>query len=91
MRDALYHLERSKPATLQAQIREILMAAIAAGQLLAGEPVPSTRAMARRLGVSRNTVTLAYQELVSESFLLAFIPASNPCPAASSYPVVPLI
>ena len=71
MRDALYHLERSKPATLQAQIREILMAAIGAGQLLPGEPVPSTRAMARRLGVSRNTVTLAYQALVSEGFLAA--------------------
>lgn len=71
MRDALYHLERSKPATLQAQIREILMVAIGAGQLVPGEPVPSTRAMARRLGVSRNTVTLAYQALVSEGFLLA--------------------
>ena len=71
MRDALYHLERSKPATLQAQIREILVTAISAGQLLAGEAVPSTRAMARRLGVSRNTVTLAYQVLVSEGFLLA--------------------
>jgi len=71
MRDALYHLERSKPATLQAQIREILMAAITAGQLVPGEPVPSTRAMARRLGVSRNTVTLAYQALVSEGFLVA--------------------
>lgn len=71
MRDALYHLERSKPATLQAQIREILMAAISAGQLLADEAVPSTRAMARRLGVSRNTVTLAYQALVAEGFLMA--------------------
>jgi GntR family transcriptional regulator/MocR family aminotransferase len=71
MRDALYHLERSKPATLQAQIREILMAAIGAGQLLPAEPVPSTRAMARRLAVSRNTVTLAYQALVSEGFLVA--------------------
>jgi len=69
MRDALYHLERSKPATLQAQTREILIAAIAAGQLKPGEPVPSTRAMARRLGVSRNTVTLAYQALVAEVFL----------------------
>jgi GntR family transcriptional regulator/MocR family aminotransferase len=47
------------------------MAAIGAGQLLPGEPVPSTRAMARRLGVSRNTVTLAYQALVSEGFLAA--------------------
>ena len=47
------------------------MGAIGAGRLKPGEPVPSTRAMAGRLGVSRNTVTLAYQALVSEGFLLA--------------------
>ncbi|HUF57727.1 MAG TPA: PLP-dependent aminotransferase family protein [Thermohalobaculum sp.] len=71
MRDALYHLEHSRPATLQAQIREVLMGAIAAGRLKPGEPVPSTRAMASRLGVSRNTVTLAYHALVAEGFLTA--------------------
>ena len=69
MRDALYHLERSKPASLQAQIREILVEAIRVGQLKPGDPVPSTRAMATRLDVSRNTVTLAYQALVSDGFL----------------------
>ena len=69
MRDALYHLERSKPASLQAQIREILIEAIRMGQLKPGDPVPSTRAMAGRLSVSRNTVTLAYQALVSDGFL----------------------
>ena len=42
MRDALYHLERSKPASLQAQIREILIEAIRVGQLKPGDPVPST-------------------------------------------------
>ncbi|MEM9370620.1 MAG: PLP-dependent aminotransferase family protein [Pseudomonadota bacterium] len=71
MRDALYHLERSRPATLQAQIREVLMQAITAGRLKPGETVPSTRAMARQLRVSRNTVTLAYQALVAEGFLSA--------------------
>ena len=69
MRDALYHLERARPATLQAQIREILIEAIRNGQLKAGDPVPSTRAMAARLQVSRNTVTLAYQTLAAEGFL----------------------
>lgn len=102
MRDALYHLERSRPATLQAQIREILMAAISAGQLEADEPVPSTRAMAQRLGVSRNTVTLAYQALVAEGFLVArersgfyvdpqaadgLAGAPEPAPCASGEPV----
>ncbi|MEM1383461.1 MAG: PLP-dependent aminotransferase family protein [Pseudomonadota bacterium] len=71
MRDALYHLERSRPATLQAQIREVLIEAITEGQLAPGAPVPSTRAMAGRLKVSRNTVTLAYQALVAEGFLVA--------------------
>ncbi len=71
MRDALYHLDRARPASLQAQIRDTLVGAIAAGQLAPEEPVPSTRAMARRLGVSRNTVTLAYQALVAEGFLVA--------------------
>ena len=69
MRDALYHLERTKPASLQAQIREILIEAIRKGQLKPRDPVPSTRAMAQRLSVSRNTVTLAYQALVAEGFL----------------------
>ena len=71
MRDALYHLERSKPASLQAQIREILIESIRLGQLAPGDPVPSTRAMAGRLSVSRNTVTLAYQALVAEGFLIS--------------------
>jgi GntR family transcriptional regulator/MocR family aminotransferase len=69
MRDALYHLERARPATLQAQIRDILVESIRTGQLKAGDPVPSTRAMASRLQVSRNTVTLAYQTLATEGFL----------------------
>ena len=71
MRDALYHLERTKPASLQAQIREILIESIRLGQLAPGDPVPSTRAMAGRLSVSRNTVTLAYQALVAEGFLVS--------------------
>ena len=71
MRDALYHLEHSRPATLQARIREVLIQAIAAGRLKPGDTVPSTRKMARQLGVSRNTVTLAYQALVAEGFLSA--------------------
>ncbi len=71
MRDALFHLERAQATTLQSQIRETLVSAVLAGQLAPGAPVPSTRAMARRLKVSRNTVTLAYQALVTDGFLAA--------------------
>lgn len=71
MRDALFHVEKGQSATLQGQIREALVTAILGGQLPPLEPIPSTRAMARRLQVSRNTVVLAYEALVEDGFLLS--------------------
>ena len=71
MRYSLFHVERDTSKTLQAQIREMLVSAMLAGQLAPNAPVPSTRAMARRLSVSRNTVMLAYQALASDGFLVA--------------------
>ena len=70
MRDALFHLPRTKNISLQAQIREMLVDAILRGQLLGGAPIPSSRQMAHTLGVSRNTVVLAYQSLVDDNYLL---------------------
>ncbi len=71
MRDTLFHLGRRPNTSIQAQIREMLVAAILDGQLVAGEPLPSCRKMAKTLGVSRNTVVLAYQGLVDDDFLAA--------------------
>ncbi|MEO0496499.1 MAG: PLP-dependent aminotransferase family protein [Pseudomonadota bacterium] len=71
MRYSLFHVERDQATTLQSQIREMLVSAMLAGQLPAKAPVPSTRAMAGRLGVSRNTVMLAYQALATDGFLVA--------------------
>jgi len=71
LRHALFHVERNDTLTLQAQIREALVSAVLSGQLPVGDPVPSTRAMAKRLGVSRNTVVLAYQGLVASGFLIS--------------------
>nr|WP_306266907.1 PLP-dependent aminotransferase family protein [Pararhizobium sp. IMCC3301] len=71
MRDSLFHVERMEATTLQAQIREMLVTAMLAGQLPALSPIPSTRAMAKRLKVSRNTVMLAYQALAADGYLLA--------------------
>src|SRR5690606_31636310 len=42
---------------------------ILAGRLSAGDAIPSTRAMAAKLKVSRNTVAFAYQALVTGGFL----------------------
>ena len=69
MRDLLFHLQPTAPTSLQAQIREKIVTAIVGGQLPAGDRMPSGRALARDLNVSRNTVTLAYQSLVDDGFL----------------------
>jgi DNA-binding GntR family transcriptional regulator len=41
------------------------------GRLASGSRLPATRALARRLQVSRNTVALAYEELIDEGYLTA--------------------
>jgi GntR family transcriptional regulator/MocR family aminotransferase len=70
MRDWLVHIRRGDGASLQAQIREALVSAILDGGLGLDEAVPSTRKMAKILGVSRNTVVLAYQGLIDDGYLL---------------------
>lgn len=69
MRDWLFHIKRNKDATLQAQIREAMVAAVLDGQLAGNEPVPSSRKLAKSLGVSRNTVVLAYQGLLEDGYI----------------------
>lgn len=71
MRDYIFHVERQGTTTLQAQIRQMLASAMLSGQMPPGAPVPSTRAMARQLQVSRNTVMLAYQALADDGYLVA--------------------
>lgn len=63
--------ERSaKPGLgLQGQIREMVVSAILTGVLSPGDPVPSSRELARHLRVGRITVVLAYQQLTEEAFL----------------------
>jgi GntR family transcriptional regulator / MocR family aminotransferase len=71
LRDWLVHIRRHNHSSLQTQIREALVAAILDGQLTRDEPIPSTRKMAKSLGVSRNTVVLAYQGLLDDGYLAA--------------------
>jgi GntR family transcriptional regulator/MocR family aminotransferase len=71
LRDWLVHIRRHNHSSLQTQIREALVAAILDGQLARDEPIPSTRKMAKSLGVSRNTVVLAYQGLLDDGYLFA--------------------
>ncbi len=70
MQDFLFQIKRSGTTSLQSQIREVLVSAILAGHLPAGERIPSTREMSKTLGVSRNTVLLTYLGLVEDGYLL---------------------
>ena len=68
--EILITLDPGAPLSLQDQIRRGIVRAVAAGDLSRGSRAPSTRGLAARLGVSRNTVLLAYQQLVAEGFLV---------------------
>jgi GntR family transcriptional regulator/MocR family aminotransferase len=70
-RTFLFHLEPDKGTTLQAQLRRMLVSAILDGQIPPGGPLPSCRSLAQSLKIARNTVVLAYQDLVEEGFLIA--------------------
>ena len=59
------------------QVYQQVRAAIADGLLRPGEAVPSSRELARRLGVARNTVTLAYDRLTAEGFLRSRVGAGT--------------
>lgn len=52
------------------RICALLRTQIAEGTLAPGGRVPSTRALAAELGVSRTTVTAAYEQLAAEGFLV---------------------
>lgn len=71
MRESLFHLRRQPGVSIQASIREMLVSVILNEPLSADRPLPSCRELARRLGVSRNTVVLAYQGLVDDGFIIA--------------------
>jgi GntR family transcriptional regulator/MocR family aminotransferase len=71
MREQLFHLSPNSSMTLQNQLREMLVTAILDGHIPGGSPLPSGRRLAEQLGVSRNTVVLAYQHLVDEGFLVS--------------------
>lgn len=73
------------------QIAQALRAAIARGELKAGEFLPSTRALSASLGVARGTVTEAFEQLLAEGYLESQVGAGTrvaPTLAEQSRPVV---
>src|SRR5690606_38505696 len=62
-------LDRTSAQTLQTQIYEQVRQLILGSRLKAGARMPASRALAAELGVSRNTVLLAYDRLIAEGYL----------------------
>jgi GntR family transcriptional regulator / MocR family aminotransferase len=70
MTGVLIFLDPGSPLSLQNQIREKLVELIVSGAVSPGTRLPSIRGLADQLQVSRNTVVLAYQQLLAEGFLI---------------------
>lgn len=67
----MFALNRQSAVPLAAQIEQQLRLLLERGQLAAGARLPSIRTLARQLGVSPNTVVVAYDRLVAEAALEA--------------------
>src|SRR5262245_59092029 len=65
----LITLDRSSRAPLIREVYVAIRDAILSGRLRAGSQVPSTRTLARELGVSRTTVVVAYDHLIAEGYI----------------------
>ncbi|MBL0090425.1 MAG: PLP-dependent aminotransferase family protein [Ideonella sp.] len=67
----LFELPEHAALSLQARLRLAIVQAVMDGRLSPGAALPSSRELARLLGLGRNTVTAAYEQLVDEQFLEA--------------------
>ncbi|GGQ11956.1 MocR-like pyridoxine biosynthesis transcription factor PdxR [Streptosporangium pseudovulgare] len=71
------HVTLTGRGDLAARIYRQLREAVLDGRLRPGERLPPTRELARRLEVSRNTVSIAYDRLTAEGFLVGRVGAGT--------------
>jgi GntR family transcriptional regulator/MocR family aminotransferase len=85
-------LDRGRPEPLAVQLADGLRAAAAAGALRTGDRLPSTRALAATLRVSRTVTAAAYDQLLAEGWVegrvgagtfVRAVPRPGPDPAVS--------
>src|SRR6266446_4141834 len=65
----MVRLDRRQRESLQTQLYRQIRRLIMSGQLTAGVRLPSTRDLVTHLGVSRNTIVYAFDQLVAEGYL----------------------
>ena len=97
--DVLVKLDRQSPETLSSQLQSALRTAVRAGRLRTGERLPSSRQLARDLGVSRGLVQASYEQLEAEGYLyamggsatrVAFSPQATVVPSSTPTPTTTL-
>lgn len=69
MNELTINLKTDSRVPLYEQIYDYIKADIQDGRIPYGEKLPSTRALSRHLEVSRSTVELAYEQLLSEGYV----------------------
>jgi GntR family transcriptional regulator / MocR family aminotransferase len=85
-------LDREMAGSLQIQISGQLKKLIQAGDLSAGERLPSTRDLASGLQVSRNTIVAAYDMLVGQGYVEAQLRSGfRVCNAAQAFRSLPVV
>jgi GntR family transcriptional regulator/MocR family aminotransferase len=67
--ELLLRLDREQHEPLGAQLQRQLREAIRSGRLAVGERLPSSRTLARELGISRGLVLESYMQLQAEGYL----------------------
>jgi len=65
------HLELGSVSGRRAALEQALRAAVREGRLAPHTRLPSTRSLADELGISRGTVSAAYDQLIAEGYLVA--------------------
>ncbi len=67
----LFKLSSERKVSYQRQLRETIVTAILDNKLPLEVALPSSRELAKHLGIARNTVVLAYQQLIDEGYLVS--------------------
>ena len=71
MNELMINLRAEQKVPLYEQIYDYIKDDIKKGRIQSGEKLPSTRALSAHLEVSRSTVELAYEQLLSEGYIEA--------------------
>ena len=91
--ELLLRLDRGLGQPLRSQLETGIREAVRTGRLQGGERLPSSRELARQLGISRGLVQECYQQLLAEGYLTSqagsatrVAATARPVPAASRPP-----